>query len=610
MNHRTRNTTQAFLVALLFCFTVVIVAPLHVHITNQFEFVFTSADLFKQLLPISLICVAGLTLLLTLLRGNARRVVLSVLFMLSLLLWLQGNLLVWDYGALDGRDIDWVGMWYLGLLDGALWLLGLGLAVRYSSWMTHNLVNISSVFLILIQCVSIYSGLSNQPPVDRYRVDERGKYTFSSQQNVILIVVDAFQTDVFQEIIDDDPALKDVFDGFVYFRNAVSGFRQSYPSIPNILTATYFDNSKPMWDYLRDAYLSKSSLPKFFNDNGYKSEVYESKPGLYINPAVITNASPSTDYVQASSDILYNLDVALFRYIPHFLKKLVYNNQLWFLSYQFSQNSSITNTAGNANKAADGETAGYIDLSKRPAKTHFTEDALAKLSNLRVANHFINYSKVGYEQPVFKYFHMLGTHLPIRMTHDFQYVEPERSRTSLKDLSVGVVGLVDLILGSFRELGIFDNALIIVTADHGMWTKVAEVKIPDYLTQLHGESGSIARNLLPERIGTALPLVLIKRIGAQGTMRTNDAPIALSDIPRTVVTELGFEASSFPGKSMFNVPENETRKRLVHYSTFAQNPAYSEPFRSTMTEFIVEGFSWLDTSWIKTGKTYPPASDK
>ena len=607
MNHKKRNTAQGFLVALLFSFTAVLVAPLHVQITNQFDFVFTSTDLFKALLPVFLIFLAGLTALLSLLRGNTYQIVLSILFMLSLLLWLQGNLLVWNYGALDGRDIDWSGMWYLGLLDAALWLLGIGLAIRYCGWMAQNLVSISSVFLILIQCISIYSGLSNRPPEDRYRVDVREKFTFSKQQNVILLVVDAFQTDVFQEIIDEDPALKDVFDGFVYFRNAVSGFRQSYPSIPNILTATYFDNSIPMWDYLRDAYLSESSLPKFFNDNGYKSEVYEAKPGLYINPAVITNAGPSSDYAQASSDILYNLDVALFRYVPHYLKKLVYNNQLWFLSYWFSQNSSSLHLSGNTNKSEDDENADYIDLSNRPAKEYFTEDALAKLSNLRVANHFINHSKVGYEQPVFKYYHMLGTHLPIRMTHDFQYVEPERTRTSLKDLSVGVVGLIDLILVSFRELNIFDDALIIVTADHGMWTKVSEVKIPDYLTQLHGESGSIARKLLPQQIGTALPMVLVKRIGARGPMRTSDAPVALSDIPRTVVSELGYDVSSFPGESMFEVPDNQARKRLVHYSTFSENPAYSEPYRSTMTEFIVDGFSWLDTSWTKTGKTYPPA---
>ena len=63
---------------------------------------------------------------------------------------------------------------------------------------------------------------------------------------------------MFQELIDDEPELKDVFDGFVYFRNAVSAYRQSYPSIPNMLTGTYFDNSRPMWDYVRQAYLSDS----------------------------------------------------------------------------------------------------------------------------------------------------------------------------------------------------------------------------------------------------------------------------------------------------------------------------------------------------------------
>ena len=195
------------------------------------------------------------------------------------------------------------------------------------------------------------------------------------------------------------------------------------------------------------------------------------------------------------------------------------------------------------------------------------------------------------------------------MNRDFQYVEPEPSRDALKEISIGVIGLVDLLLKALQELGIFDDALIIVTADHGMWTKIAEVKIPAHITQLHGENGMIPAKSLPERKGTALPLVLVKRIGAQGAMRTSDAPVALNDIPRTVLSEMGFENSSFPGESMFVLTENQQRQRRVNFSTFRANPAYSKPYRSTMTEFMVDGFSWLDTSWNKTGNIYPPADN-
>lgn len=612
MGSKQKKIALGVLVALLFSFTIVLVAPLHVQTNNQLEFAYSSAELFKALLPFFVIILAGLSVLLASLRVNAYQILLSVLFALSLLLWLQGNILVWDYGALDGREIDWAGMWFFGLLDSTMWVLGLGLAIRYSNWMARNLVGVGSIFLILIQCVSMYSDFSTTSAIDRvgkYRVDTREKLAFSRDKNVVVIVVDAFQTDVFQELIDEEPVLRDVFDGFVYFRNSVSGFRQSYPSIPNILTATYFDNKRPMWDYLRDAYMSESSLPKFFRDNGYRSEVYESPLGLYVNPAVVTNAVLNEGEQTASYGMLHNIDVALFRYLPHFMKKLIYNNQLWLLSRWFPSNLHDTELIDSSErpKQESFSDTEFIDLSDRPKQELFSDDAMKKLGDLRFADRVINHSRVAYTQPAFKFYHMMGTHLPIRMDRNFDYVEPTPNRASMKELARGVIGLLGLIMNSFRELGIFEESLIVVVADHGMWSNLGSVKIPEHITQLYGDNGSFPPADLPELKGTALPLVMIKRIGEQGAMQISDSPVELTDIPRTIVSEIGFDGSSFPGKSMFDLTNNEPRQRRVYFATFKSNPAYSEPYRSTMTEFQVDGFSWLDKSWRKTGKSYPPA---
>lgn len=606
MNGKYKKLSQGFLVALLFAFTAVLVAPLNVQITNQLEFSFNSTDLVTTLLPAFAICLLGLTALLSLLQGKTYRITLSIIFILSLLLWLQGNLLLWDYGALDGREIDWLGMWPFGLLDAALWTTGIGLAVRYSSWLVRNLVGVASIFLIMIQCISLYSGISTNVPIGRYKLDSSAKFAFSSQKNVIVIVVDSFQTDVFQEVIDEEPDLKAVFDDFVYFRNAVSGFRQSYPSVPNILTGTFFDNSQPMWDYVREAYLGDSSLPKFFKEHGYKSEVYEHKAGMFFDPSVVTNTRLSADFRQASPNVLLNIDITLFRYLPHFLKMRVYNNQLWLLSRWGSLEKPDKDQPRMVADVSVKTRQNYVDLRARPARQDFTQKDMSKLTNLKYVYMFANHSYIGYEEPVFKFYHLHGTHLPIRMNRNFQYVEPRRSRQALKELSIGVIGLIDIMINAFRELGIYDDALIVVTADHGLWTKVSAVKIPGYLVAKYGGNGSRTKDLLPEQKGTVLPLVMIKRINAKGPMLTNDAPVALSDIPRTVVAEMGFDASSFPGESMFDLQENQDRQRLVYYSTFKANPAYSEPYRSTMTEFKVNGFSWLDKSWSKTGKTFPP----
>ena len=171
----------------------------------------------------------------------------------------------------------------------------------------------------------------------------------------------------------------------------------------------------------------------------------------------------------------------------------------------------------------------------------------------------------------------------------------------MKEVATGVVGLVKIMFDQLKDLGVFQESLIVVAADHGMWTSISKVRIPDDLALNDENSVPTSRSQLPERKGTALPLVLVKRPGSSGPLLANDAPVALADIPRTIVSELGYAGEAFPGQSVFEVAVDSPRERKVFFSTFRQNPAYSEPYRSTMTEFLVSGFSWLDSSWKKTG---------
>lgn len=63
-----------------------------------------------------------------------------------------------------------------------------------------------------------------RPQVDpwwiKYGVITEEQFNFSNTQNVIVLVVDTFQSSVFQEITDADQELKVALDGFVYFRRA------------------------------------------------------------------------------------------------------------------------------------------------------------------------------------------------------------------------------------------------------------------------------------------------------------------------------------------------------------------------------------------------------
>ena len=99
-----------------------------------------------------------------------------------------------------------------------------------------------------------------------------------------------------------------------------------------------------------------------------------------------------------------------------------------------------------------------------------------------------------------------------------------------------MVGLVRIMFDRLKDLGIFHDSLIFVVADHGMWSSVAEVRIPEDIAMKHGSGLPVDRSHLPEQKCTALPLILVKQARSSEPLLLSDAPVALADIPKTIVS--------------------------------------------------------------------------
>lgn len=583
----SKDAAHILLVAFLFSSTASVFAPLQIYLTNRLELALNPLEILMTLVPLFLGILAAITIFLGSLRARRRDTGRSLVFAISVLLWIQGNVFVWDYGLLDGHAIDWSATWLLGLIDGAVWIAGIAWGVWKAGWVSKRLVTPVSICFICMQSLHLSILLASAPAIAvKHTPSNRNKYSFSIQKNVILIVLDTFQSDVFQELIDEDASLASIFKGFVYFRNAVGGFRESYPSIPNILTATYFDNSAPMQQYLRDAYLSDSSLPKLLIENDYRVDVFSSRCGVFYHPTVVSNIdNEGFTSRQRIAEVAFIEDMALFRYLPHWLKMHVYNNQRWLLSRW-------------ARRLRE----------KRTEPQWSTQEASRELADVRFVHEFLDSATVTHRRNAFKFYHLKGLHPPLRMTRDLEYEIIEETRDGVKEVARGVLKLVGIVLSRLDELGLFDSSMVFVLSDHGIYAaSMSGVRVPDEIVKRYGNGGNVDSRQLPESKGVVLPLVLAKRHGATGELLICDAPVSLSDIPKTIASELGLANDGFPGMSMFNSSMDAPRERRVLFSTFRRNPPYSSPYRSTMHEFIVSGFSWLDSSWTKTGRVYEPA---
>ena len=590
-NEDFQRTIVAFYVTLFFLLTLLVFGPSNIYLTNPMEFNFFYYELMLFLIPIALVCIVVITIILSVLIKKAwiHQKVISSLFALSVLLWLQGNILVWNYGLLDGMPINWNAKMIYGIIDSPIWILLVIIAIMKSSFI-YRIAKTASLAFILIQTIWISSLVFQQPVAPsfkRYSADDTDKFRYSKAKNAIILVLDSFQLDVFHEIINEDGYYKDIFDGFTFFRNALGGYAWTLTSVPLILTGEYYDYALPFEQWKEDVY-SSNSIPRVLKLNDYRVGVFRGDRSMYLNEDIASNFRKRS---VGGADVLHIYDLSLFRYMPHFVKKNIYNGQRWFLRRIFEQEpfDKDKNT-----------------VSREPSITtkYFSEKALRNLSNIRYINSMLLESSVDSNQPTFKYYHLWGLHAPLKMNEELEYEPIMRvNRDNYKKSAKGLLEIVKLFLDRLTELGVYDNSLIFIVADHGAGNQGQELIIQEGMvtdeeaTEISSES-QIFRKL---RL-SALPLVLVKKIESKGALKISDAPISLSDISATVFSELGIVVDG-PGDSMFEIKESSTRGRRFLFNGSTSNGRHAF---TPMFEYMVFGYSWLDSSWRLTERVFLP----
>ena len=133
------------------------------------------------------------------------------------------------------------------------------------------------------------------------------------------------------------------------------------------------------------------------------------------------------------------LDLSFFRLTPHFLKKHIYNDHQWFFQ-------SIL----------------YND--QHPIFWYFSHNGfltdLAQNMNLRREN------------PTYKYFHLMSTHWPFVIDGSDGNCNYAGGSLSIKRETATwqmqcTLDVVITLFHKMKELGIYDDALIIIMGDHG-----------------------------------------------------------------------------------------------------------------------------------------------
>jgi arylsulfatase A-like enzyme len=567
-------------VAVLFSSTLFLFGPAKLYYTNPLEFktsFLQQAPLFFAFWTFSILLI---TLIAVILQGRLYQKFISLSLALSLLLWFQGNILVWQYGLLDGRGIDWDAKAVYGVIDAAVWLSVI-VAFFFLSPHVMKIARQAAVALVLLQLIPVLflipQGLKESRP-NAPATDEEQILSFSRKQNVIVLILDSLQSDYFQEIIDEAPAYRNIFEGFTYYRNATSGYPFTHANPALILTGRYYDNSLPYDEFAKEAF-SADSLPKLLRKAGYQVDLLKNEDLalFYVDETIAshlisTNQLVKEEYLHSERVMLEAgllFDITLFRYLPQTLKKVIFNNQKWFFS-KFCLEKVVKAAPENR----------YMDAWRYRYDIEF----IHKMARMAKANT---------EAPMFKYIHLWIAHPPARVNEYLKYEDLKEDREGYKKQAKGALNLADTFLKSLKNMGIYDRTMLFVLADHGYGHKI-EMK------GLKQEEASDSQTSSLDSIkGSAYPLFLVKPFGGTGSMKVSDAPVSLSDVAKTIASEVGLEAN-IPGSSIFAIGESQNRERRFFNHKNARVNTRGGYYLPPLEEYSVSGPVWLDESWRPT----------
>ena len=460
----------------------------------------------------------------------------------GVLLWAQGNLLVADYGLLDGGGLDLAPHAWRTTAEAGLWIAALGLGIVFARAFVRLAPTTSGLLMALQAAVLLLSPLapadarpSSGDAAEEWSLPPDEIYELSTSKNVIHIVLDMFSSYVLADILDADrQAMDQDWSGFTFYRDHLGAFRNTLLSMPAMLTGIPWRNETPIGSHMQ----RHPSVFHAFGQHGYRvrsltsfipGHPTDSFPGAEssLRYTIPTPYGTYRDYIDSASAQL--LDLSLFRHAPHGAKAGVYREGEWLIQSRTTR---------------DGESLG-------PDGKAYTDVVFLREFSERIT--------ASGNIPVYTLVHIFSPHNPLVTDADCvhagqRYPMTNRNYEGQARCALRVVGFL---LARLRELDLYDRSAIVVTSDHGaQW-------FPRTDSRFSGNAQMGAPLRFIESLAT--PVLLVKPYGARGPVQTSDAPTALTDLPATLLDLAGLPNAMGAGTSVLALDPAVRRERIFAF---------------------------------------------
>lgn len=569
-----RRLLLGLAVSFFLVFTVFFAAPLEVVSGSSTSLIYSAADVWWVPILPDIGLVAGIALILSVFRGRVFSMLLALVFALGLCAYLQALALNGGLPAADGAAIHWGDHMVMQVVSGAVWILLIAGLVLYSLHRTvrsQGIALLGSLFLTAVQAIVLVVILlfpsapaeNGEAPRSQGVITEEGLYTVSARDNVIMFVLDTFDDAYLKRILKTDPQLLDDFTGFTSYENCTGSLIPTRFAIPQMLTGQMPSFDEPFSTYVRERY-NRGTFLEDIRQAGYSI-------GLYTDSLTIGNLPASEQEAVTSQTInIHGLPSSALDYgrtLYSLYQMALYRDAPWALKWAFWYYTDQMNAA-------------YAEYDPQaPAdETIYVMDDVRYYQRLLSKGLDVEEGSAG----AFRLIHLLGSHYPFNYDENGVYLGQDESDVFRQ--SRGALHIVGEYLKQLKELGLYDGATIIVTADHGYWT-ITEEPIEE----------------------TSNPIMFVKPAEtaeeAARPLVVDEKPVSQLDLQATVLDAMGLDWSEyaqrdeFPGYSMFGTIDAD---RIRRYLTTDSEPDLSE---TQLREYEIDGNALDFDNWSETGRT-------
>ncbi len=411
MAHK-KKILKLLIAPFFFSVSLTLLMPLSVYVQNIDSNHFSFLDILPDLLLFTLLLFI-VTSLFTLLISKRLKYFPLMLTAVLAGLWIQGSFINYPLGKLDGHQIIWSEslrfLWIEILAWGVLCVL---VILFRKKLLKNNHFLLTFLFLLLtLPNVLILVYNDRDLPEITY-LDKTGEFKFS-ENNVILIILDNFESAAFQTILEESADYSESFKDFIYFQDALGGYTSTKPSIPYLLSGRFYKNQIPTQEY--EAGLVEDTISFQLKTQGYKIESYSYEPFF---SSIYDNQTDTMPAEEKFSNAIQQTILSGIRYSPLLLKPFFVARYYNGINYVHQD---------------------LVTFNTRAQEVEVESGA-----------------------PRFKLIHLSGAHAPYQLDGNLEW----KNGGYLGQAEAALL-VVKNLLTEMKRAGVYDSSVIFILGDHG-----------------------------------------------------------------------------------------------------------------------------------------------